>query len=81
MTKTLDDIKKDTSEMFDEMRAGKMELPLAAELNNTVGKFLKAEALILQREMFLAEAPIAVARITRIKTAGKKIRGAIRKIR
>ena len=51
--KSLTDVKQDMSTLYDELRAGKIELKLAAELANVTGKFLKAEQLELAREVFL----------------------------
>lgn len=51
--KTLDDIKVDMSELYDQVRQGQIELKTASELANIAGKFLKAEQLQLAREIFL----------------------------
>jgi hypothetical protein len=53
--KTLADIKEDMSELYNEVRDGKTELKLASELANITGKFLKAEQLILAREIFCSQ--------------------------
>jgi len=55
--KTLNDIKNDMSELYEELRSGTCELNTAAELANIAGKFLKAEQLDLAREIFLSGKP------------------------
>jgi hypothetical protein len=50
--KTMVDIKQDMSELYDELKAQKLEVKTAAELANIAGKYLKAEQLILAREIF-----------------------------
>jgi hypothetical protein len=55
--KTLEDIKRDMSTLYDEVRAGKVELKTAAELANISGKYLKAEQLDLARTVFLSSQP------------------------
>jgi len=55
--KTLDDVKSDMSTLFEELRKGKVEIKMAAELANITGKFLKAEQLMLAREIFEASRP------------------------
>ena len=56
-TKTLDDIKLDMSQLYEELRTGNVELKIASELANIAGKFLKAEQLQLAREIFVTEHP------------------------
>lgn len=51
--KTLDDIKRDMSELYEEIKSGTTELKTAAELANVAGKYLKAEQLQLAREIFM----------------------------
>lgn len=51
--KSLSDIQEDMSKLYDEVRAGKMELKTASELANIAGKYLKAEQLKLARDIFL----------------------------
>jgi hypothetical protein len=51
--KTLSDIKQDMSDLYDQVRAGQVDLKTAGELANISGKFLKAEQLQLAREIFL----------------------------
>lgn len=55
--KTLNDIKADMSDLYDELRAGSVELKTAAELANIAGKYLKAEQLDLAKEIFLSGQP------------------------
>ena len=51
--KTLNDIKQDMSELYDQVRLGQVDLKTAGELANISGKFLKAEQLELARDIFL----------------------------
>lgn len=51
--KTLNDIKQDMSTLYDEVKAGTVEVKAASELANIAGKYLKAEQLELAREVFL----------------------------
>jgi hypothetical protein len=51
-TKTLDDVKTDMSELYEQLREGTVEVKLASELANITGKYLKAEQLKLAREIF-----------------------------
>jgi hypothetical protein len=51
--KTLDDIKRDMSELYESLKTGGVDLKVAAELANISGKFLKAEQLQLAREVFI----------------------------
>lgn len=55
--KTLNNIKQDMSELYEELRSGNCELKTASELANIAGKFLKAEQLDLAREIFLSGKP------------------------
>lgn len=50
--KTLTDIQQDMSALYDDVKNGSMELKAASELANIAGKYLKAEQLILAREIF-----------------------------
>lgn len=50
--KTLDDIKRDMSVLYDEVRNGTTELKTASELANITGKFLKAHQLDLAERIF-----------------------------
>lgn len=43
--KTLNDIKKDMSELYDSIKDRTTDLPIAKELNNSTGKYLKAASL------------------------------------
>jgi hypothetical protein len=54
VTKSLNDIKQDMSELYEELRSGRAELKVASELANIAGKYLKAEQLQLAREVFTA---------------------------
>ena len=58
--KELKDIKQDMSTLYDELRAGEIDLKLAAELANVAGKYLKAVQLDLATEIFLSTQPSAV---------------------
>ena len=51
--KTLNDIKQDMSTLYDELRAGAIDLKTASELANVAGKYLKAEQLDLATAIFL----------------------------
>ena len=55
--KSMNDIKHDMSELYDEVRSGRTELKTAAELANIAGKFLKAEQLLLARDIFVGNRP------------------------
>ena len=57
--KDLNDIKRDMSTLYDELRAGHIDLKLAAELANVAGKYLKAVQLDLATEIFLSTQPSA----------------------
>lgn len=50
--KTLDDIKRDMSVLYESVNDGTVEIKTASELANIAGKFLKAEQLQLAREIF-----------------------------
>ena len=50
--KNLNDIKADMSALYEELKAGTVEIKQAAELANITGKYLKAEQLQLAREVF-----------------------------
>ena len=58
--KELKDIKQDMSTLYDELRAGEIDLKLASELANVAGKYLKAVQLDLATEIFLSTQPSAV---------------------
>lgn len=53
LRKTLDDVQDDMSELYEDLKSGKVERENAAELANIAGKFLKAEQLKLANAMFL----------------------------
>ena len=55
--KTLNIIKQDMSDLYEELKSGKCELKTASELANIAGKYLKAEQLDLAREIFLSNKP------------------------
>ena len=50
--KTLNDIKKDMSDLYDSLLLGDIDIKTASELANISGKFLKAEQLILAEKIF-----------------------------
>ena len=50
--KTLKDVKQDMSNLYDELKSGKIDVKTASELANISGKYLKAEQLELAREIF-----------------------------
>jgi len=54
--KTLNDVKEDMSALYEAGKNGEIDLKAAGELANITGKYLKAEQLILAREVFLNEA-------------------------
>lgn len=53
--KTLVNIQEDMSELYDQVKGGDVDLKAASELANIAGKFLKAEQLILAREIFTSQ--------------------------
>jgi len=55
--KTLDDVKSDMSELYEQVKNGETDLKLAGELANITGKYLKAAQLELAREVFLSNNP------------------------
>jgi hypothetical protein len=50
--KSLRDVQVDMSDLYDMVKSGSVEIKMAAELANIAGKYLKAEQLILAREIF-----------------------------
>lgn len=58
--KTLDDVKSDMSELYEQVRNGECDLKLAGELANITGKYLKAVQLELAQEVFMANQPARV---------------------
>ncbi len=63
-TKTLEDVKADMSDLYEQVKAGKTDLKIAGELANITGKYLKAVQLDLAREIFLSNRPTQPAAIT-----------------
>lgn len=51
--KTLNDIKQDMSDLYEQLKSGQVDLKTAGELANISGKFLKAEQLELARDIFV----------------------------
>jgi hypothetical protein len=56
-TKTLEDVKADMSELYEQLKSGDCDLKLAGELANITGKYLKACQLELATDIFLSNAP------------------------
>lgn len=52
--KTLDDVKADMSDLYEQVKEGTCDLKLAAELSNITGKYLKAVSLEHARDQFLS---------------------------
>lgn len=65
-TKTLDDVKADMSQLYEQVKGGEVDLKLAGELANITGKYLKAAQLELAREVFLSNHPDS-----KLKIAGR----------
>jgi hypothetical protein len=55
--KSLSDIKSDMSWLYEQVKAGGVDLKTAGELANITGKFLKAEQLELAKAIFLSNNP------------------------
>lgn len=51
--KSLEDVKADMSDLYEQVRSGEVDIKLASELANITGKYLKAAHLELAREVFL----------------------------
>ncbi len=51
--KSMNDVRQQMSELYDQLKAGEIDLKTASELANITGKFLKAEQLELARDIFL----------------------------
>ena len=51
--KNMNDVRQQMSEIYDQLKAGEIDLKTASELANITGKFLKAEQLELARDIFL----------------------------
>lgn len=58
--KTLSDIKQDMSDLYEQVRAGQVDLKTAGELANISGKFLKAEQLELARDIFISNKKLVI---------------------
>lgn len=58
--KSLDDVKLDMSELYEQVKAGTVELKVASELANISGKYLKAAQLELATEIFMNGKPKAL---------------------
>ena len=52
--KSLEDVKRDMSRLYEEVRLGQTDLKTAGELANITGKYLKATQLEFAKEVFLA---------------------------
>lgn len=52
--KSLAEVKRDMSALYDEVRAGSTDLKTASELANITGKYLKAAQIELAMEVFNA---------------------------
>jgi len=63
MISNLEDVKTAMAALYDEVKAGKTELKKASELANIAGKYLKAEALQLAREIFVSQPRVAAEAI------------------
>lgn len=62
--KSMDDVKQDMSELYEEVKSGTRDLKTADSLANVAGKYLKAEQLQLAREIFLEDKRKALPRST-----------------
>ena len=51
--KNMNDVRQQMSDLYDQLKAGEIDLKTASELANITGKFLKAEQLELARDIFL----------------------------
>ena len=51
--KSLTDLQRDMSSLYEELRTGKLDLKLASELANIAGKNLKAKQLELAERIFM----------------------------
>ena len=56
--KTLNDVKQDMSDLYEQVKNGAVDVKTASELANITGKFLKAEQLELARRLAKGE-PVA----------------------
>ena len=55
--KNITDLSQDLSRLYEEIRAGSIELKVAGELNNTAGKILKAHRVQLAYHALRDEKP------------------------
>lgn len=55
--KTLNDVKADMSELYEQVKSGECDIKMAGELANITGKYLKAVQLELAQEVFLSNNP------------------------
>ena len=58
--KTLQDIKQDMGDLYEQLKNNTIDVKSASEMANVAGKFLKAEQLILARDVFLNNRKITV---------------------
>jgi hypothetical protein len=58
--KTLQDIKQDMSDLYEQLKNNAIDVKSASEMANVAGKFLKAEQLILARDVFLNNREVTV---------------------
>jgi hypothetical protein len=64
MTKTLQDVKTDMSDLYEQVKSGQCDLKLAAELANITGKYLKAVQLEFAKEVFVSNRPKQILEIS-----------------
>lgn len=62
--KTLEDVKRDMSTLYEQVKEGSVDLKLASELANITGKYLKASQLEFAKEVFLKNNPSHVKALT-----------------
>lgn len=60
--KTLQEIKQDMSDLYDQLKKSEVDIKTASELANIAGKFLKAEQLELARQVFEQNIPLNPAK-------------------
>mgnify|MGYP003422051389 FL=1 len=65
--KTLNDVKQDMSDLYEQVKNGAVDVKTASELANITGKFLKAEQLELAKAVFLRTSS-SIVRLTNGKT-------------
>jgi len=68
--KTMDDVKEDMSTLYDEVRSGKVELPMADSLANIAGKYLKAKQLQLAEDIFLYDKQKVLRDVSKLTAVG-----------